>query len=152
MENLEKYYDILENTSIENMTEEERKMLENELGNLDSFMQLDDKIMNSVNTLTEAPSARVKQNLDNAFEARFGNNAKPKHNGIISIAAFQKSSPLKIMATAASVTLILFLSVQVGLKPVNHQAGSSTPYLADSSNNPMMDSSYMPSDTIFMAR
>lgn len=132
---MEKYFDLLQNKKSDKMTPKELAELEQELGDLNQFEDLDSRIIGELKSKVFEPSGQIKENLDNVFMAKF----KPKTNGIISLHAFDKSSPWKLMATAASISLILFLSFQMGLNN-NGSNQINSPFLADSIDNSFVDS------------
>lgn len=145
MKELEKYYDLLDKKSLEAMSTEERKLLEAELGNLNDFHALSDKIEHELNAEEFSPSPAVKMNLDKAFEQKHKQNLR--QSGIISIHALSTSSPWKMMATAASFTLVLFLSLQMGFNTTEPYSQSGA-MLADSINQSLIDSNHIQVDSL----
>ncbi|MGB0403060.1 MAG: hypothetical protein ACPGEG_03120 [Salibacteraceae bacterium] len=135
MNELEKYFDLLENKNSDTMSLKELAELEQELGDLNDFDILESRIASEINSEDYEPSAQTKTNLDKAFNSKF----KPKSSGIISLVAFEKSSPWKLMATAASISLVLFLSFQMGLNN-NSSSQLNSFFLADSIDNALVDS------------
>jgi anti-sigma-K factor RskA len=143
MKNYDKYYELLNK---ESLSSEERELLENEVGNMDDFTQLSSHIEQAVKNENLEPSHRIKQNLDAEFERKFGSR-KVKHQGIIPLNNWSKQKPWSVFAAAASITIVLFLSVQLGFKGFDQNQDHS-PYLADSVTQQMPDSNYWPSDTL----
>ena len=148
MKNFDKYFDLLNEKPVKDMNEEERLLLEKELGNLSEFAETEKRIEAVFNHEDDGPSKVVKQKLDNAFERKFSTR-NTRHNGIISLSAFEKSSPWKMMATAASVSIVLFLSIQMGFKGLDNPSHTS-PYLADTMDKNLPDTNYWPTDTVQM--
>lgn len=146
MKEFEKHYDKLENLNANDLNNKDMKELENELGNLNDFVALDSMIQDELSAEEFKPSEKVKSKLDQAFERRYSNESK--RSGIISINAFERSKPWKMMATAASMTIVLFLSVQMGLNRNNQ--GISSPYLADSNLSTPIDSGAVLVDSVML--
>ena len=148
MKNSDKYFDLI-NKDRDKLSSEEMETLRSELGNLDQFDHLMGQVEAELNNEEFEPSANVKFSLDQAFEKRAQENTARK-NGIFSLQAFQSSSPLRFMATAASMTIVLFLSVQMGF---NNQPGDEYggPILADSIHTgAIVDSGQVQVDSAFI--
>ena len=111
MKDMEKLYDLLNSFKKGNTVADIRKTLEKELGSMENFEDLDKKILDSF-TEKESPSESVKSKLVVAFEEKFrANNAQ--HLGIIPLRNINLRKPWKV-AYAASVSLFLYFTVQVG--------------------------------------
>jgi uncharacterized membrane protein len=144
-QDLEYYFDLL-NKNPEELTVEEKKLLKNELGQMEEYNLLDKRINDALIKENLEPSSRVKENLDKAFEDQFGRQ-NTQHHGIVSIDGLKSKKPLNVFAAAASITIVLFLSFQVGFNGLNPKSVEQ-PLLADSINHHMPDSNYWPSDTL----
>jgi hypothetical protein len=144
MKDMEKLYDLLNSFKKGNTVADIRKTLEKELGSMENFEDLDKKILDSF-TEKESPSESVKSKLVVAFEEKFrANNAQ--HLGIIPLRNINLRKPWKV-AYAASVSLFLYFTVQVGFNG-RYDAIVVLPLLADSIREVTIDSNNFSLDSL----
>ena len=144
MKDMEKLYDLLKSFKKGNTVADIRKTLEKELGSMENFEDLDKKILDSF-TEKESPSESVKSKLVVAFEEKFrANNAQ--HLGIIPLRNINLRKPWKV-AYAASVSLFLYFTVQVGFNG-RYDAIVVLPLLADSIREVTIDSTNFSLDSL----
>ena len=144
MKDMEKLYDLLNSFKKGNTVADIRKTLEKELGSMENFEDLDKKILDSF-TEKESPSESVKSKLVVAFEEKFrANNAQ--HLGIIPLRNINLRKPWKV-AYAASVSLFLYFTVQVGFNG-RYDAIVVLPLLADSIREVTIDSNNFSVDSL----
>ena len=144
MKDMEKLYDLLNSFKKGNTVADIRKTLEKELGSMENFEDLDKKILDSF-TEKESPSESVKSKLDVIFEEKFrANNAQ--HLGIIPLRNINLRKPWKV-AYAASVSLFLYFTVQVGFNG-RYDAIVVLPLLADSIREVTIDSNNFSLDSL----
>ena len=142
---MEKLYDLLNSFKKGNMNKENKLILEEELGDMEAFEKLEDQILNDISEVDE-PREAVKNKLDAAFENRFKAD-NPQHLGIIPIRNINSKKPWKVFAYAASVSLFLYFTVQVGFNDMNNSYANS-PLLADSIGEVSIDSNQISVDSI----
>ena len=144
MKDMEKLYDLLNSFKKGNTDADITKTLEKELGSRENFEDLDKKILDSF-TEKESPSESVKSKLVVAFEEKFrANNAQ--HLGIIPLRNINLRKPWKV-AYAASVSLFLYFTVQVGFNG-RYDAIVVLPLLADSISEVTIDSNNFSVDSL----
>ena len=144
MKDMEKLYDLLNSFKKGNTVADIRKTLEKELGSMENFEDLDKKILDSF-TEKESPSESVKSKLVVAFEEKFrANNAQ--HLGIIPLRNINLRKPWKV-AYAASVSLFLYFTVQVGFNG-RYDAIVVLSLLADSIREVTIDSNNFSLDSL----
>ena len=142
---MEKLYDLLNSFKKGNTVADIRKTLEKELGSMENFEDLDKKILDSF-TEKESPSESVKSKLVVAFEEKFrANNAQ--HLGIIPLRNINLRRPWTVFAYAASVSLLLYFTVQVGFNG-RYVAIVVLPLLADSIREVTIDSNNFSLDSL----
>ena len=145
MKDMEKLYDLLNSFKKGNTDADITKTLEKELGSRENFEDLDKKILDSF-TEKESPSESVKSKLDVTFEEKFrANNAQ--HLGIIPLRNINLRKPWKVFAYAASVSLFLYFTVQVGFNG-RYDAIVVLPLLADSISEVTIDSNNFSVDSL----
>ena len=145
MKDMEKLYDLLNSFKKGNTDADITKTLEKELGSRENFEDLDKKILDSF-TEKESPSESVKSKLDVIFEEKFrATNAQ--HLGIIPLRNINLRKPWKVFAYAASVSLFLYFTVQVGFNG-RYDAIVVLPLLADSISEVTIDSNNFSVDSL----
>ncbi|MBD78990.1 MAG: hypothetical protein CL840_08735 [Crocinitomicaceae bacterium] len=139
-------YDLLENFESGERDKESTKKLEEQLGNMKNFEHLNNKIIDSISHQTEKPSNAVKNKLDSLFEEKV-TAKKPKHNGIIPLDELRHKKPWKVFAYAASFSMFLYFTVQIGFSDMS-SVNVSLPLMADSLEKSSVDSNQFYIDSL----
>lgn len=142
---MEKLYDLLNSFKEGNKDNEVKLTLENELGDMEAFEKLEERIMNDISDNDE-PSNSVKNKLDAAFNQKFKSD-EPHQMGIIPITKLNSKKPWKVFAYAASISLFMYFTVQVGFQDMGSM-NTSYPLLADSIGEVSIDSNQFSVETV----
>ena|GEM_PF-3515466 len=142
---MEKLYDLLNSFKKGNSDKEDKLSLEEELGNMEAFENMEERIMNDISEL-DAPNDSVKNKLDAAFAEKFRAD-KPHQMGIIPITKLSSKKPWKVFAYAASVSLFMYFTVQVGFQDMGN-FNTTYPLLADSIGEVSIDSNHISVDSV----
>ena len=134
-------YDLLNDYKMGNIKPIDLENLKSEIGDVDAFLDLNTRVLDSLRD-NDIPSDDLKSSLDAQFEKKH-----ITQHGVIPMRNINLRKPWTVLAYAASISMFLYFSVQLGFNGMEN-INSSYPLLADSLEENVIDSNNFHSDTL----